>query len=145
MAGDGAELVGTRALSRDLGRFAGRAGELERAMREGHQRAVQPVAAAARSSVPSDTGTLAASVGDWMDEDDPTGWQAGYDGVDYAGPVDMGGWPPTRPYSAGGRYMFPAASGVDTAAASLDADRIDAALGSFGWTNTTDNPEAVHD
>jgi hypothetical protein len=142
---DGAELVGARALSRDLGRFAGRAGQLERAMREGNRRAVAVVAVAARGSVPSVTGTLAASAGDWADDDDPTGWQAGYDGVDYAGPVDMGGWPSTRAYSAGGRYMFPAASGVDTAAASLDADRIDAALGSFGWTNDTDNPEAVHD
>jgi hypothetical protein len=132
------------ALGRDLGRFAGKGGDLERAMREAHRKAVAPVAVAARGSVPHDSGDLAGSVGDWVTDDDPTGWQAGYES-DYAGPVDMGGWPPGRDYLSGGRYMFPAASGVDVTAANYDADGIQSALDAYSWTNTTDNPEAVHD
>jgi len=59
-----------------------------------------------RAKVPKLTGQLAASV---LGRAGPDGATVGYGDLVYAGPVDYGGWPKTRPYLQQGRWLLPTA------------------------------------
>lgn len=143
MADSGAELVGMGALTRDVRRLTIEGGALERALSQGARRAIEPAASTARGSYPRDSGELAGSVAVSATR---TGAKVHAGGaVAYAGPVDFGGWPEGRDYTSSGRYLFPAAGELDGAALDAYGQATQGALESFSWTNTTSNPEAVHD
>lgn len=138
-------IIGLKALRRDLDRLANdQGGPLARQLVEAGRQAAEPVAAAARESLPRDTGTLA---GDVRVSATRTGAavRMGRKAVPYAGPVEFGGWPEGREYIPGGRYLFPAAHALANSAASLYAAGVQRAIDGFNWTNETNNPEAIHD
>ena len=138
-------MVGLKALRKDIDRLATeQGGQVARALVDAGRAAAEPVAAAARQSLPRDTGTLA---GDVRVSATRTGAavRMGRKAVPYAGPVEFGGWPEGREFEAGGRYLFPAAAHLAEVAASVYAVGVQRALDAFNWTNDTDNAGAVHD
>ena len=143
------EVVGLKALARDVKRL-GTAPDLLVQMREAARQAAEPVAAAIRSALPrSNTdhaGRLAGSVRTTATR---TGAavRMGTAAVDYAGPVEFGGWPVGREYVADGRYMYPTAreSNMATTAATNYSAAIQRAVNGYNWTNTTKEGDAVHD
>jgi hypothetical protein len=132
------------ALRRDVKRLTGDVGPLSNALKEAGRQAVQPVAAAVRSSVPRGSGDLSGTV---RVTGSRTGAavRMGRASVPYAGPVDFGGWPVGRDYVSGGRYLFPAAVSLAGTAATSYADATQHALDAFPWTNETNDAKAVHD
>lgn len=138
-------MVGLRALGRDLARASDpRAGELLTVMKDAGRQAANPVAAAARGSVPHDSGTLAGDIR-VTSARSGAAVRMGRSTVPYAGPVDFGGWPEGREYLPSGRYLFPAAQHLAMTVGRLYEQAIQRGLDSFAWTNETGNPEAVHD
>jgi hypothetical protein len=137
-------LVGMSALRRDAKRLTADAGPLNDGLKDAGRQAVQPVAAAVRSSVPRDSGNLSGTV---RVTGSRTGAavRMGRASVPYAGPVDFGGWPEGRDYQSGGRYLFPAAVSLAAAAADAYATGAQRAIDAFAWTNETNNAEAIHD
>jgi|SRR5215471_18764 len=142
-------IVGMAALRRDLARMSTDvSGPLYREIKAAGKAAVEPVAARTRSTVPHQSGTLAGSV---RTSGTRTGGSVrmGSARVAYAGWIDFGGTKPDgaeRQYMAQGRYLFPAAQGLAEPAAAAYANAIGAVMnGSAVWTNTTTNPEQVHD
>jgi hypothetical protein len=71
--------------------------------------------------------------------------------VPYAGWIEFGGTrhsphDSTRTYMPDGRYLWPAARGQAGRAAELYSNALGAVFASAGvWTNTTSDPEAIHD
>ena len=65
--------------------------------------------------------------------------------IRYAGPVDFGGYPGDREYTARGRYLYPAAEGLAGQAASRYSDALQRGFDSYRWTNDTANGAAIHD
>jgi hypothetical protein len=123
-------IVGLDALARDFARMDKDSG-FRSALQAAGMKALEPAAGAARSAVPHETGSLAASI------------EVGHNRLgatlrmtrDYAGPVDFGGYPGDRPYRASGRYLFPAARSVAGKVQSLYEAGVQRALDSYGWTN----------
>lgn len=133
-----------RALRRDVTRLTGDAGPLNRALSDAGRQAAEPIAERVRSTLPTDTGTLA---GDVRVTASRTGAavRVGRASIPYAGAVDFGGYPEGRPYQGSGRYLFPAAGDLASTAAELYADGTQKAIDAFAWSNMTTNPEGVHD
>lgn len=137
-------LVGMKALRRDVTRLTQDGGALNKALADAGRTAAQPVAAAVRESVPQVTGRLAGDVRVLASRTGAS-VRMGRASVPYAGPVDFGGWPEGRDYVAEGRYMFPAAEALGETAATDYANATQRSLDAFGWSNETNNAEAVHD
>jgi hypothetical protein len=142
-------IVGMAALRRDLKRQTDEVSSpLYAAIKAAGKTAAEPIAARARSTVPSGTGRLAGNV---RSTGTRTGAavRMGSAKVPYAPWIDFGGSRPdgsTREYVAAGRYLFPAAADLAGRAAELYSSAIDAALNGAGvWTNTTNDGGAVHD
>lgn len=133
-----------RALRRDIARLTVETGPLEKQLVQAGRSAAEPIASTVRGSVPQDSGALA---GDVRVTASRTGAavRMGRASIPYAGAVDFGGWPEGRDYQASGRYLFPAAGELAGTSAELYATETQHALDAFGWTNLTNNPEAVHD
>jgi hypothetical protein len=137
------EVVGLAALAADMRTAAARSGPLDRAMSGAGQKAVAPVAANVRGSLPDVSGGLAGSV---VSGKTRSGGKVILGaGIAYAGPVDFGGWPTSRAYIPNGRYLFPAAVALAGTAASTYSDAIGSALNRYHWTNTGTDPGGVHD
>jgi hypothetical protein len=139
------QMVGLAALARDVARAAAPGGALDQATSEAAATAMDPVASQTRSSVPTgNTGRLSGSVRVTRSRSGAAA-RMGDEGVLYAGPVEFGGWPEGRVYLANGRYLFPAGAPLEGSAPQLLSDALQRALDGFAWTNTTTNPESVHD
>lgn len=145
------DIIGLRALARDIKR-AGTAPDLLIQMREAARKVADPVAAAIREALPKvDTrehsaGTLAGSVRTTATRTG-SAVRMGTAAVDWAGPVDFGGWPHGRQFMPDGRYMYPIArqSGIVTSAASEYSDALQRGFNGYNWTNTSGDPGGVHD
>lgn len=142
-------IVGAKALRKDLSQLADDVtGPLYAAMKQAGRDAAEPVAAAARQTLPHVTGTLA---GDVRTSGTKTGAavRMGRASIPYAGWVEFGGTRPDgseRPYLAAGRYLFPAARGLAERAARDYSDSLARLFDrSDLWTNTTSDGSAVHD
>lgn len=142
MAGVAVDVLGLRALMRDLKRLADpRAGDLAAALAQAGRQAAQPVADAVRSAYPSKSGRLAGSVR-VTGSRSGAAVRVGRKNVAYAGPVDFGGYPGDRPYIASGRYLYPAMLAQQTQVVAAYQQAVTAAVNQFDWTNTG---TAAHD
>lgn len=133
----GAQVIGADALASDGRRLTAAGGPLERSLEAAGMSAAQPVAAAVRSSVPRDSGDMAGSVTVKRGSDDASEYAAvevGYGDLEYAGPVDFGGWPEGRDYVGGGRYLFPAARSLETSTQGPFEQATQRAIDSFPWS-----------
>jgi hypothetical protein len=144
MADGDTVVVGLRALQRDFRNMCEPTGALAAAMRNAGREAVAPIAEQARTTVPVVSGALERSIvvsstrlGAMVRE--------GGGGVVYAGPVEFGGYPPGRDYLPQGRYLWPAAQVLGPQAADFYAAAVKRTLDNYHWTNTSTDPEAVHD
>jgi hypothetical protein len=144
-------VVGVKALLSDLKKMGADTGPLAKAISAAGLKAVQPVAALARSSVPHSSDTLA---GDIRTNATKTGAtvRMGRARVNYAGWVEFGGTRPqgpsnraARPFIRSGRYLFPAAEQLKGTVAEDYSAAIQKMLDTFPWTNTASNGGAVHD
>jgi hypothetical protein len=151
-------VVGMAALRRDLNRLAtDERGPLYAAISAAGRAAVEPVAAAARASLPQSgmkatrwhrPGALAASV---RASGTRTGAAVRYGraAVNYAGWMEFGGSRPdgsTREFTPAGAYLFAAARGLRDQVADDYSRAIAEVLSSSSvWTNATDDGGAVHD
>jgi hypothetical protein len=133
------EIVGLDQVVADGSRFVARGGPLEQALTAAGTQAAQPVVAAVRSAVPHDSGDMASSVTTRRSTDDAgyAGVEVGYNDLVYAGPVDFGGWPEGRDYRGGGRYLFPAAEPLTSAAQAPYSDATQRAIDGFNWSRAT--------
>jgi hypothetical protein len=142
-------MVGMRALRRDIRQLAeDEQSALYAAIKQAGKDAAEPVAARARSAIPSRTGRLAGTVRTSGTKTGAT-VRMGYKSVPYGGWLEFGGTRPdgsSREYIATGRYLFPAASGLAPVSADLYARALSRVFSSSSsWTNTTNDPGAVHD
>lgn len=142
-------VAGMQAIRKDLARMSTDTnGPLYKGISAAGKAAVEPVAAATRSRIPTRSGRLAGSV---RSSGTRTGGavRMGSKAVPYAGWVDFGGTRPdgsTREYLAGGRYLFPSAQSLASRAAASYTAALSAVFNRANiWTNTTDNPGSVHD
>jgi hypothetical protein len=145
------EVVGLRALSRDLKKMSDeKSGPIVDAMKKAGKAAAEPVAAATRSSLPSVSGRLAGNV---RTSGTRTGAavRMGSRGIPYAGWIEFGGSRGgrnsrgSRPFTAGGRYLFPAAEAHASDGARIYEEEVTKALDHFNWTNATTSAGSVHD
>lgn len=106
MAADDREvirLVGLKELSRSLRQVeAGLQKEIGRAFK----RAADKVAQDARRRVPKRSGKLAGSIRPFGTQK-KAGVRMGRSSVPYAGPIEFGGYPASRPFVPKGRYIYP--------------------------------------
>jgi hypothetical protein len=137
-------VIGLRALNRDLVKLGEAGGPLLKAMKRAGLAAAEPVAAAARSALPQVSGRLA---GDVRASGTRTGAtvRMGRTSLRYAGWVEFGGHRMAphdsfRAYSPRGRYLFPAAVQAASRSAVLYAQAVTDAVNSFTWTNEGDAP-----
>jgi hypothetical protein len=137
---DSVTIVGVGALVGDLGRMAAPGGALDKASSAAAVKLLTPAAATTTATIPHDTGAMAASVA--VKPESLGASISEGTGVVYAGWVDFGGGH-GRPYLPQGRYLFPAVEGLDAQAVDLFDQAYQAAIDSFGWTNSGTNPGAV--
>jgi hypothetical protein len=126
------EIEGLRELRLDLIRLDKE--YFVRAMVEAGNSVAEPVAARIRAALPRRSGSLAGTVRAGKVR---TGaiTRTGTAGVPYAGPVEFGGWPRSRPFLASGRYIFPTAQGASALAAAAYEQRITQAINSYPWSH----------
>jgi hypothetical protein len=137
-------IIGLKALTRDFQHMSEPTGALAAAMRNAGREAVAPIAERARAGVPIVSGRLEASIVVAATKLGATVHEGGGDVV-YAGPVEFGGYPPGRPYLPRGRYLWPAAEALGPQADEFYADACKRTFDTYHWTNTSTDPEAVHD
>jgi hypothetical protein len=135
-------VIGLKALSKDLGKMTGPNGPMLKAMQQAARQAIEPVAAASRAALPKDSGGLA---GDVRVTATRTGAavRMGRSSLRYAGWVEFGGTRrtphrSTRPYQSLGRYMFPRARQLAGSVAARYETAIARVLNDFHWTNSGD-------
>jgi hypothetical protein len=137
-------VIGMKALSKDLAKLTADRGALNKALSAAARQAVEPVAAATRSSLPQDSGRLAGTV---RVSATRTGGavRMGSTSARYAGWVEFGGTRraprlSTRPYLSQGRYMFPIAHRLAGEAAGIYSKATETAIAAFPWTNEGNQP-----
>lgn len=151
-------VVGAKALRKDINRLVGDVrSPLFNAMKRAGYAAVQPIVGIVRSALPvsdrpaSSTHKPGALSMDVRASGTQTGGsiRMGRKTIPYAGWVEFGGSRPDgseRPFMAGGRYLFPAAVGDASRAATAYSDELTKLFGSSGiWTNTNASPDGVID
>jgi hypothetical protein len=143
-----------RALRRDINRLAeDDRSALYAAIKEAGRAAAEPVASRIRGVLPRagpNAGRLAADVRVSGNKTGAT-VRVGRKSIPYAGWVEFGGTrhaphDSSREFIPTGRYIFPSAVGLGP----MSADRYSVALArvfasSSSWTNTSNDPGAVHD
>ena len=144
-------VIGMKALLKDLDRLGLDSGPLAKAFSAAGKKAVEPVAALARSSLPKSNDILA---GDIRTNATRTGAtvRMGRAKVPWAGWVEFGGTRPqgpsdraARPFQKSGRYLFPAAERLRTTVADLYSAAAQGALDSYDWTNQGTDGGSIHD
>src|SRR5215471_14210109 len=137
------EVVGIKALTNDLLRMSNQySGQLLPYLQAAGEQAMEPIAEAVRGTLPRITGRLIGSV---RVNRTRTGAavREGNEEVVYAGPVDFGGYPGSRPFYPNGRYLFPAAQHLSAVAESVYTQAVNKALDHIKWTNETSDAKAV--
>jgi hypothetical protein len=143
-------IVGLRALSRDVHRLTDdRSSALYAGMKAAGKAAAEPVAAAARATVPRDGDVLAETIRTSATRTGAT-VRMGSAAAPYAGWVEFGGTihgrNASREYIAAGRYLFPAARMLgDLALENYDRELSAVFASDRVWTNTTNDGGQVHD
>jgi hypothetical protein len=143
------EVVGMRALNRDIQRLTDDRGPLNKLMSAAGRQAAEPVAAATRSRLPQVSGRLAGDVRVTASRSGAA-VRMGRSNLRYAGWVEFGGTRKTphrssRPFLTQGRYMFPAAAQLAPVSARLYSDAVTRAFETYPWSNTTSAGGSVHD
>jgi hypothetical protein len=143
------QVVGLRALSRDLAKMGATSGPLLKAMRQAGAAAAEPVAAVTRSSLPQVSGRLAGDVRVTATRTG-AGVRMGRSSIRYAGWVEFGGRrrvpvDSARDYNPRGRYLFPHAVQLAARSAELYAAAVTEAVNQFHWTNQTADEGSVHE
>jgi hypothetical protein len=143
------QVVGLRALSRDIGKMTETNGPLLKALQQAARTATEPVAVAARGSLPQDTGRLAGDVRVSATRSGAA-VRMGRASIRYAGWVEFGGTRKTphlssRPYQSLGRYLFPAALQLASTVGERYEIAIKHVFDDYRWTNTGTDPAGVHD
>lgn len=138
------QVVGLRALNRDLKRMTGDTGPLYKALAAAGRAAAEPVAAVTRSTLPQVSGRLAGDVRVTASRSGAA-VRMGRSSLRYAGWVEFGGHRKTphqsfRDFNPRGRYLFPAAVQLASVAARRYTDATNRALEQFPWTNTGGDP-----
>jgi len=139
-----AQVVGIRALARDLARMGEPGSPLLKAMVDAGRKAAEPVASVTRGTLPRVSGRLAGDVRVSATKTGAT-VRMGRASVRYAGWVEFGGTRKvphrsTRDYQPRGRYLFPAAVLGAPLAASLYTKAVTEAVEHYPWTNEGDAP-----
>jgi len=139
-----AQVVGIRALAKDLKALGDPGGPLLKAMVDAGRKAAEPVASVTRGTLPRDTGRLAGDVRVSATRTGAT-VRMGRASVRYAGWVEFGGTRKVphvshRDYQPRGRYLFPAAVMGAPLVASLYTKAVTEAVEGFHWTNEGDSP-----
>jgi hypothetical protein len=142
-------VVGLRALMRDIGKLAADNGELNKAMAAAGRQVAEPVAATTRSKLPQVTGRLEGDVRVLANKSGAS-VAMGRASIRYAGWIEFGGHRRVphesyREYEPRGRYLFPSAVQVPSAAVVSYTIAIERALNNTHWTNETTQPGTVHD
>jgi hypothetical protein len=142
------DVIGLRALARDIKRAGDIASPLNDVLKEAGRQAAAPVAAATQGALPTvDTSqhSAGAMAGTVRVGAARTGAavRMGTAALPYAGPLDFG-WR-GRAYLANGRYLFPAARSLATDSANLYTEALQRGFDTYPWTNETAQAEAVHD
>jgi hypothetical protein len=141
-----AQVKGISALTRDLLKLADdHSSQLLPYLQNAATQAMYPIADATRSALPHLRGRLAGTVRVARNRTGASVREGGINDVVYAGPVDFGGWPPTREYIPTGRYLFPTAESLSAKAEAIYNQAVAKALQNVKWTNDTNDPKAVHD
>lgn len=148
-----AQVIGLKALMKDVdGLCKNERSALFAAMKKAGYAAVQPIVGRTRGSLPVGTASRGHRSGALAGSLRVSAYRSGAavrmgsKSVPYAGPVDFGGYPGERPYMPNGRYLFPAAEGEAHRAVTEYSNAINDLFGRTAiWTNTSANPEAVHD
>jgi hypothetical protein len=138
------QVVGMKALSRDLGKMTGPNGPLLKGLQQAGRQAAEPVAAATRAGLPQNTGRLAGDVRVSATRSGAA-VRMGRPSIRYAGWVEFGGTrkvphTSTRQYQALGRYMFPRARELAGTVAARYSAATAKVLESYGWTNQGSDP-----
>ena len=141
-----AQVVGLKALIKDLSKMTDpRSGAMVKAMVAAGKQSMDPIANAVRSAYPSDSGNLRGSVRQSGTRTGAVVRVGSKAKVPYAGPVDFGGYPGDRPFIADGRYLYPTAKTLLSAAVHAYEQAIGHVCDSFAYSNPTQNPGSVHD
>src|SRR5215472_8014856 len=144
-----AQVVGIRALARDLARMGEPGSPLLKAMVDAGRKAAEPVASVTRGTLPRDSGRLAGDVRVSATKSGAA-VRMGRASIRYAGWVEFGGTrrvPHTsrRQYDPRGRYLFPAAVQIAPTAARLYSEAVNEIFANYKWSNSGDDPGGVHD
>jgi hypothetical protein len=139
-------VIGMRALTRDLAKLTSDRGALYKALQAAAKSAVEPVAAATRSTLPQVSGLLAGTVRVGATRTGAS-VRMGSSARRYAWWVEFGGtrrvpFVNTRKdgYLSQGRYLFPLAHDLAGEAAAIYSVATEKAINSFPWTNEGDDP-----
>jgi hypothetical protein len=137
-------VIGMRALAKDLAKLTSDRGALNKALAAAARQAVEPIAAATRSSLPQVSGRLAGTVRVGATRTGAS-VRMGSSSRRYAGWVEFGGtrrapFVSSRPYLAQGRYMFPVAHDLAGEAAGIYSAATERAINDFPWTNEGAEP-----
>ena len=139
------DVVGLRALARDIARAGDIASPLNKVLKDAGLTAVSPIGGAVQAAIPQvetldhEAGAMAGTVRIWSTRTG-AGVREGTAGLPYAGPMEFGGWPRGRQFVTNGRYLFPAAGQLADQAAQLYSDALTRGFASFPWTNEGNTP-----
>jgi hypothetical protein len=135
MAEPGAELEGMDELVTDVGRLSV---AINQDLAAKAQQAGNAIVSGGAARLPVITGTLASSlaVDAPLYGDDGTVTVDVYSNVIYFGPVEYGGWPPSRPYIPEGRYVGPITSTLETQFPAQAERTVTGTVDGFGWSHT---------
>ena len=146
------QVVGMQAIRKDIARATTDvSGPLFKAISAAGKAAVEPVAARARSAIPTNPRSTGRLHGSIRTSGTRTGGSVrmGSKLVPWAGWVDFGGTRPdgsSREFVKGGRYLFPAAQSLANVAAASYTEAIQEVLDrGVIWTNTGTDPGSIHD
>ncbi|HSS09738.1 MAG TPA: hypothetical protein VLL25_07630 [Acidimicrobiales bacterium] len=126
------EVVGLKGLRRDLIKIAD--DDIVKAFVDAGLKVAEPLVARIRAVLPFDTGELSGSARAAKVRTGAT-IRVGSARVPYAGPTEFGGYPGSRPFMAGGRYIFPTAAAYAQTAVDTYTQAVNDIFANYRWSN----------